>query len=125
MESVRSISCKKIEHQPDWKDRKHDTTYTSLVEYKGQKAFVGVTVLKDSNNKRYYLSKGVDHYGDAIFAANTTASPSASDGTSALAGDLDTVAKDKAGAGNNVPITSIPSHSTDVNTRTAPGILGV
>ena len=81
-----------IDYQPNWKGRNYDTyTFAAPINYKGQQTYLGVIVTKDSASNRYYLHEVVDANGNVIFR-NDESPASASDGTSALSGDLDTVA---------------------------------
>lgn len=87
-----------IDYQPNWKGRNYDTyTFAAPINYKGQQTYLGVIVTKDSASNRYYLHEVVDANGNVIFR-NDESPASASDGTSALSGDLDTVADTGGGA---------------------------
>lgn len=89
-----------IDYQKNWKGRNYDTyTFAAPINYKGKETYLGVIVTKDSTSNRYYLHEVVDADGNIIFTNNETP-VSTSDGTSALAGDLDTVADTGDGAGN-------------------------
>lgn len=81
-----------IDYQQNWKGRSYDTyTFMAPVTYRGARTYLGVIVQKDSTSNRYYLHEVVDENGAVIYK-NNEAPAAASDGTSALAGDLDTVA---------------------------------
>lgn len=81
-----------IDHQPNWKGRNYETyTFAAPVDYRGQRTILGVIVTKDSQSSRYYVHEVVDADGNLLFKNNESPT-SASDGTSALSGDLDTVA---------------------------------
>lgn len=91
-----------IDYQKNWKGRNYDTyTFAAPINYKGQETYLGVIVTKDSASNRYYLHEVVDADGNIIFT-NNESPVSTSDGTSALAGDLDTVADTGDGAGNSL-----------------------
>lgn len=88
-----------IDYQQNWKGRGYDTyTFAAPITYRGQPTYLGVIVTKDSASNRYYLHEVVDANGDVIFR-NDESPVSTPDGTSALAGDLDTVADTGDGAG--------------------------
>lgn len=94
-------SGQQIDYQQNWKGRAYDTyTFAAPIDYKGQKTYLGVIVQKDSVSNRYYLHEVVDEHGNIIFKNGDTPAD-ASDGTSALTGDLDTVAS--AGDINMIP----------------------
>ena len=94
-------SGKQIDFQENWKGRSYDTyTFAAPVTYHGQQTYLGVIVTKDSSSSRYYVHEVVDGDGNVIFQNNET-QELPSDGTSALSGDLDTVA-------NPASINSIP-----------------
>lgn len=81
-----------VDFQPNWKGRGYDTyTFTAPVNYKGSRNYLGVIVTKDAQSSRYYVHEVVDADGNILFRNDETPA-SASDGTSALSGDLDTVA---------------------------------
>ena len=91
-----------IDYQKNWKGRNYDTyTFAAPINYKGQETYLGVIVTKDSASNRYYLHEVVDADGNIIFT-NNESPVSTSDGTSALAGDLDTVADTGDGAGDSL-----------------------
>lgn len=106
-----------IDHQSNWKGRNYDTyLFAAPVEYKGEKTYVGVVVQKDSASNRYYLHEVVDGSGNIIY--KNAAAASTPDGTSALAGDLETVVDtETANAGTNdiSSDTSIPTSGQNVN----------
>ena len=88
-----------IDYQQNWKGRGYDTyTFAAPITYRGQPTYLGVIVTKDNASNRYYLHEVVDANGDVIFR-NDESPVSTPDGTSALAGDLDTVADTGDGAG--------------------------
>lgn len=81
-----------IDQQKNWKGRNYDTyTFAAPVTYQGQRTVLGVVVTKDTQSSRYYVHEVVDADGNLLFKNNEIPA-SASDGTSALSGDLDTVA---------------------------------
>lgn len=91
-----------VDYQKNWKGRNYDTyTFAAPINYKGQETYLGVIVTKDSASNRYYLHEVVDADGNIIFT-NNESPVSTSDGTSALAGDLDTVADTGDGAGDSL-----------------------
>lgn len=80
-----------IDYQQNWKGRGYDTyTFAAPITYRGQPTYLGVIVTKDSASNRYYLHEVVDANGDVIFR-NDESPASTPDGTSTLAGGLDTV----------------------------------
>ena len=88
-----------IDHQQNWKGRGYDTyTFAAPITYRGQPTYLGVIVTKDNASNRYYLHEVVDANGDVIFR-NDESPASTPDGTSALAGELDSVADTGDGAG--------------------------
>ena len=88
-----------IDYQQNWKGRGYDTyTFAAPITYRGQPTYLGVIVTKDSASNRYYLHEVVDANGDVIFR-NDESPASTPDGTSSLAGDLDTVVDTGDGAG--------------------------
>ena len=81
-----------IAHETNWKGRNYDTyIFAAPIDYKGATDYLGVIVTKDSASNRYYVHEVVDANGNVLFESNEAPSP-ASDGTSALSGDLDHVA---------------------------------
>lgn len=106
-----------IDHQTNWKGRNYETyTFAAPVDYRGQRTILGVIVTKDSQSSRYYVHEVVDADGNLLFKNNE--SPiSASDGTSALSGDLDTVAAMKDSPEGTRPLSfndSIPQGADSV-----------
>ena len=88
-----------IDYQQNWKGRGYDTyTFAAPITYRGQPTYLGVIVTKDSASNRYYLHEVVDANGDVIFR-NDESPASTPDGTSTLAGGLDTVVDTGDGAG--------------------------
>lgn len=85
-------SGQEIAHETNWKGRNYDTyIFAAPIDYKGATDYLGVIVTKDSASNRYYVHEVVDANGDVLFESKEAPSP-ASDGTSALSGDLDHVA---------------------------------
>lgn len=81
-----------IAHEANWKGRNYDTyIFAAPIDYKGAADYLGVIVTKDSASNRYYVHEVVDANGNVLFESKEAPSP-ASDGTSALSGDLDHVA---------------------------------
>lgn len=81
-----------IAHETNWKGRNYDTyIFAAPIDYKGATDYLGVIVTKDSASNRYYVHEVVDANGNVLFESKEAPSP-ASDGTSALSGDLDHVA---------------------------------
>lgn len=81
-----------IAHETNWKGRNYDTyIFAAPIDYKGATDYLGVIVTKDSASSRYYVHEVVDANGNVLFESKEAPSP-ASDGTSALSGDLDHVA---------------------------------
>ena len=106
-------SGRQIDFQPNWKGRGYDTyTFMAPINYKGRN-YLGVIVTKDAQSSRYYLHEVVDADGNVLFR-NDENPASASDGTSALSGDLDTVAN--AGALNQSPSDGRASHKGTFDT---------
>lgn len=102
-----------IDHQSNWKGRSYDTyVFAAPIDYKGEKTYLGVIVQKDANNNRYYLHEVVDADGNVLYT-NEAAPISASDGTSALTGDRDTVTDIE--TANNI----IPNSGENVNRENA------
>jgi len=80
-----------IGYDQNWKGRAYDTyTFAAPVTYGNGTTYLGVIVTKDKVDSRYYVHEVVDESGDIIYQAKENPA-STSDGTSALAGDLDTV----------------------------------
>ena len=87
----RLHKARQIDFQPNWKGRGYDTyTFMAPINYKGRD-YLGVIVTKDAQSSRYYVHEVVDADGNILFKNDENPAP-ASDGTSALSGDLDTVA---------------------------------
>ena len=85
-------SGQEIAHETNWKGRNYDTyIFAAPIDYKGATDYLGVIVTKDSASNRYYVHEVVDANGNVLFESKEAPSP-ASDGTSALTGDLDHVA---------------------------------
>ena len=85
-------SGQEIAHETNWKGRNYDTyIFAAPIDYKGATDYLGVIVTKDSASNRYYVHEVVDANGNVLFESKEAPSP-ASDGTSALSGDLDHVA---------------------------------
>ena len=85
-------SGQEIAHETNWKGRNYDTyIFAAPIDYKGATDYLGVIVTKDSASSRYYVHEVVDANGNVLFESKEAPSP-ASDGTSALSGDLDHVA---------------------------------
>lgn len=85
-------SGQEIAHETNWKGRNYDTyIFAAPIDYKGATDYLGVIVTKDSTSNRYYVHEVVDANGNVLFESKEAPSP-ASDGTSALSGDLDHVA---------------------------------
>lgn len=81
-----------IAHEANWKGRNYDTyIFAAPIDYKGATDYLGVIVTKDSASSRYYVHEVVDANGNVLFESKEAPSL-ASDGTSALSGDLDHVA---------------------------------
>ena len=58
---------KQINYTPNWKGRGYDSfVFAAPVEYRGEKTYVTVIVIKDTAN-RYYLHEAVDAQGNMIF----------------------------------------------------------
>lgn len=85
-------SGQEIAHETNWKGRNYDTyIFAAPIDYKGAADYLGVIVTKDSASSRYYVHEVVYANGNVLFESKEAPSP-ASDGTSALSGDLDHVA---------------------------------
>lgn len=85
-------SGQEIAHEANWKGRNYDTyIFAAPIDYKGATDYLGVIVTKDSASSRYYVHEVVDVNGNVLFESKEAPSL-ASDGTSALSGDLDHVA---------------------------------
>lgn len=81
-----------IAHEANWKGCNYDTyIFAAPIDYKGATDYLGVIVTKDSASSRYYVHEVVDANGNVLFESKEAPSL-ASDGTSALSGDLDHVA---------------------------------
>lgn len=105
-------SGQEIAHETNWKGRNYDTyIFAAPIDYKGAADYLGVIVTKDSASSRYYVHEVVDANGNVLFESKEAPSP-ASDGTSALSGDLDHVASGDAST-DTAPRTNQTSLAAD------------
>ncbi len=105
-------SGQEIAHETNWKGRNYDTyIFAAPIDYKGATDYLGVIVTKDSASSRYYVHEVVDANGNVLFESKEAPSP-ASDGTSALSGDLDHVASGDAST-DTAPRTNQTSLAAD------------
>ncbi len=105
-------SGQEIAHETNWKGRNYDTyIFAAPIDYKGATDYLGVIVTKDSASNRYYVHEVVDANGNVLFESKEAPSP-ASDGTSALSGDLDHVASGDAST-DTAPRTNQTSLAAD------------
>lgn len=105
-------SGQEIAHETNWKGRNYDTyIFAASIDYKGATDYLGVIVTKDSASSRYYVHEVVDANGNVLFESKEAPSP-ASDGTSALSGDLDHVASGDAST-DTAPRTNQTSLAAD------------
>ena len=105
-------SGQEIAHETNWKGRNYDTyIFAAPIDYKGAADYLGVIVTKDSASSRYYVHEVVDANGNVLFESKEAPSP-ASDGTSALSGDLDHVASGDASM-DTAPRTNQTSLAAD------------
>lgn len=101
-----------IAHEANWKGRNYDTyIFAAPIDYKGATDYLGVIVTKDSASSRYYVHEVVDANGNVLFESKEAPSL-ASDGTSALSGDLDHVASGDAST-DTAPRTNQTSLAAD------------
>ncbi len=108
-------SGQEIAHETNWKGRNYDTyIFAAPIDYKGATDYLGVIVTKDSASNRYYVHEVVDANGNVLFESKEAPSP-ASDGTSALSGDLDHVASGDAST-DTAPRTNQTSLAADGGT---------
>lgn len=105
-------SGQEIAHETNWKGRNYDTyIFAAPIDYKGAADYLGVIVTKDIASSRYYVHEVVDANGNVLFESKEAPSP-ASDGTSALSGDLDHVASGDAST-DTAPRTNQTSLAAD------------
>lgn len=108
-------SGQEIAHETNWKGRNYDTyIFAAPIDYKGATDYLGVIVTKDSASNRYYVHEVVDANGNVLFESKEAPSP-ASDGTSALSGDLDHVASGDASTDTVQAPVSLDPTVTQVN----------